>query len=77
MDKITPAFQKSLFDPTLSESIGDIADLGIDSFLDNEVLNHIPIVKILIGLSKTAQNIQDRNLLKQSVKFINTLIIKQ
>lgn len=30
------------------------------------------IISVLVGLGKTAQNLHDRNLLKQTIKFINT-----
>lgn len=72
MEKIIPAFKTTLFDPVLSDAVVDMTELGIDSFLDEGVFKNIPIVSVLIGLSKTAQNIHDRNLLKQTIKFINT-----
>lgn len=72
MDKIVPAFETTLFDSTLSDACVDIAELGIDSLLDDGVFKSIPIVSTLIGFGKTAQNIHDRNLLKQTIKFINT-----
>ncbi|MBS5734903.1 MAG: hypothetical protein KHW87_09460 [Clostridiales bacterium] len=72
MDKIVPAFETTLFDPTLSDACIDMAELGIDSLLDEGVFKSIPIVSVLVGLGKTAQNIHDRNLLKQTIKFINT-----
>lgn len=77
MDKILPAFELSLFDPTLSDACVDMAELGIDSLLDEGVFKSIPIVNMLIGFGKTAQNIHDRNLLKQAVKFINTFNAKK
>ena len=72
MDKIIPAFETTLFDSTLSDACMDIAELGIDSLLDEGIFKSIPIVSVLVGLGKTAQNIHDRNLLKQTIKFINT-----
>ena len=72
MDKIVPAFETTLFDPTLSDACGDVAELGIDSLLDDGIFKGIPIVSLLVGVGKTAQNIHDRNLLKQTIKFINT-----
>lgn len=72
MDKIIPAFETTLFDSTLSDACIDLAELGIDSLLDNSAFNSIPVVSLLIGVGKTAQNIHDRNLLKQTIKFINT-----
>jgi len=72
MDKIIPAFETTLFDPTLSGACLDVAELGIDSLLDDGVFKSIPVVSVLVGFGKTAQNIHDRNLLKQTIKFINT-----
>ena len=72
MDKLVPAFVTTLFDPTLSDACSDMAELGIDSLLDDGVFKSIPVVSLLIGVGKTAQNIHDRNLLKQTIKFINT-----
>ena len=43
MGKIVPAFEATLFDPILSDSCIDMADLGIDSLLDDDLLKDIPI----------------------------------
>ena len=72
MDKIVPAFETTLFDPTLSDACSELAEMGIDSLLDEGICKSIPVVSLLIGIGKTAQNIHDRILLKQTIKFINT-----
>lgn len=72
MDKIIPAFEITLLDSTLSDACADISEIGIDSLLDEGIFKSIPIVNVLIGTAKTAQNIHDRNLLRQTIKFINT-----
>lgn len=72
MDKIVPAFEISLFDETLSSACIEMSELGIDSLLDDGIFKSIPIVNVLVGVGKTAQNIYDRNLLRQTIKFINT-----
>lgn len=71
MDQIVPAFETTLFDPTLSDVCLDVVELGIDTLLSNEMARSIPIVGLLVGAGKTAQNIHDRNLVRQTVKFIN------
>lgn len=71
MDKIIPAFEVSLLEPVFSSSI-QITELGIDSLLDDGFFKAIPIVNVLVGIGKTAQNIHDRNLLKQTLVFIKT-----
>ncbi|MGN0252113.1 MAG: hypothetical protein ACI4EH_12250 [Oliverpabstia sp.] len=72
MDKLVPAFETTLFDSTLSDACSEMAELGIDSLLDESIYKSIPVVSLLVGVGKTAQNIHDRNLLKQTIKFINT-----
>ena len=43
MDKLVPAFETTLFDPTLSDACSDMAELGIDSLLDDGVFKSIPV----------------------------------
>ena len=73
MDKLIPAFKASLFDSNLTDLPKDIIEAGIDSFLDNDALKEIPIFRTIIGVAKTAQNIYDRNLLRQTSVFIEEL----
>lgn len=77
MDKLVPAFETTLFDPTLSDMCVEMAELGIDSLLDEGLFKSVPVVGLLVGVAKTAQNLHDRNLLKQTVKFINTFNSKK
>lgn len=72
MDKIVPAFEVSLLDPTLTDACADMLETGIDSILDDGLFKSIPIVGVLMGVGKTAQNIHDRNLLRQTIKFIKS-----
>ena len=44
--------------------------MSIDSILDVGLFKELPIVNILVGIKNTAQNIHDRNLLKQTLEFI-------
>lgn len=72
MDKLVTDFKDSLFNSTLKDVAVDVTELGIDSILDNDLLKSLPIAKTLIGIGKFAQNLHDRNLLKQTAIFINT-----
>lgn len=79
MDKIVPSFRESLFN-SATETIMELSELGIDSMLDDGLFKDIPIVNFLVGVKNTAQNIHDRNLLKQTLEFIqefNSGIIKK
>lgn len=70
MSKLIPAFKESLFDTKLSDACTDIAELAIDSFLEEGLLKGIPIFQLFIGVSKTIQNINNLKLLKHTIKFI-------
>lgn len=72
MDKIVPAFEITLFDPTLSDAAIEMAEAGIDSILEDGIGKSIPIVSLIVGTAKTAQNIHDRNLLRQTFHFIKS-----
>lgn len=51
----------------------DVAEIGIDSLLESEVLKNIPIVKTVYGLAKVSLAIRDKYLLKKLLVFIETL----
>ena len=70
MNEVVPKFQDSLF-TGLSNTIPDIAELGIDSILSEGTLKDIPVVNALLGVKNTAQSLHDRNLLRQTLAFIN------
>ena len=48
MDKIVPAFETTLFDPTLSDACSELAEMGIDSLLDEGICKSIPVVSLLV-----------------------------
>ena len=50
MDKIVPAFETTLFDPTLSDACSELAEMGIDSLLDEGICKSV--VSLLIGIGK-------------------------
>ena len=72
MNKIVPEFKNSLIIDS-SELIQDYAEIGIDSFFDNEIVKEIPIIKSIMSTKKIINNIAERNLLKKLVIFINEL----
>ena len=51
----------------------DVAEIGIDSLLESEVLKNIPIVKTVHDLAKVSLAIRDKYLLKKILVFIETL----
>lgn len=72
MNELIPEFQKSLFF-SLSDSIPDIAEFGIDSILSEGILKDFPFVSTLMGVKNIAQNLYDRNLLRQTLTFVKEL----
>ena len=72
MDKLTEDFKKSLI-CNIENGLEDFLELSIDSFIDDETLKDIPIVSSIVNCLKFAKNIYDRNLLKQTIVFINEL----
>ncbi len=70
MDKLAEDFKKSLFNDS-NEALSDYLEVGIDSFINDGILKDIPIVKTIVTVLKVGKNIHDRNLLKQTLTFIN------
>ena len=70
MDELTQDFEKSLFRES-RDAIGDYIELGIDSFINDGILKDVPIVNTIVAVLKVGKNIHDRNLLKQTLTFIN------
>ena len=70
MDELTDSFEKSLFNDS-NDVISDYLELGVDSFISDEILKEIPIVKSIASVLRIGKNIHDRNLLKQTLTFIN------
>ena len=62
MDKLVPAFETTLFDPTLSDMCVEMAEMGIDSLLDEGLFKSVPVVGLLVGAAKTAQNIKGHSM---------------
>lgn len=71
MNDLVPAFENSLFETPIVDIAAEYAELGIDSFLSNDALKEIPVVKTFIGLGNIAYNMHNRNMLKQTMTFIN------
>ena len=70
MDNLTNDFKNSIFtkDKTI---IGEYLEVGIDNFIEDGILKDIPIVSTIVSVLKVGKNIYDRNLLKQTLYFLN------
>ena len=69
MNKLLPAFKDSLF-MNFSEPSVDWLEDTLDSLINNEAVENIPILKILIGFCKTGAAIHERNLMRQTIAFL-------
>jgi len=72
MKPIIPSFKDSLLQDS-SSLVRDYAEIGIDSVLNEGILKDFPIIGTIVGMSKTVQNIRDRNLLKNLYIFIKEI----
>ena len=72
MDYLINDFKNSLISNS-EDTLKDYLELGIDSFIKNGIVRDIPIVNSIVSTLKMAKNIYDRNLLKQTLFFINEL----
>lgn len=69
MNKLLPAFKDSLF-MNFSEPGVDWLEDTLDSLINNEAVESIPILKTLIGFCKTGAAIHERNLMRQTIAFL-------
>ncbi len=64
-------FSQTLKSTQLPEAIIDVAEMTIDSIIDNKILNNIPVVKTFVGLTQVSINIHDKLFLKKILTFLN------
>ncbi len=69
MNEIIKPFGLSLFEPIGVLGV-EVLEIGIDSILDDGLFKNMPIVAAITSLAKFAQNVHDRNLLRQTLTFI-------
>lgn len=70
MNQLTEDFEKSLFSNT-KDVLEDYIEVGIDALINNDAIKEFPIIKTFAAVLKVGKNIHDRNLLKQTLTFIN------
>ena len=72
MDDLTEDFKNSLI-VNAKDGIKDCIEFGIDNLLEDMKLKEFPIFNTIVSGLKVAKNIYDRNLLKQTLIFIDEL----
>lgn len=71
--ELVPPMRDTLFEYPLDNLEGTIveyAEQGLDSILENNALKGIPIVGTVVAMCKTGASLRERNLLRQTAKFI-------
>lgn len=69
---IVQSTAKTIVEYNLDTAI-DLAEISIDSFLDESFFKDLPLVKTVYGIAKTGVTIREKHLLKKTLIFINQL----
>lgn len=77
MNNLVPAFKDSIFNESLADAVTDIAEIGIDSILSEGLLKDLPIFSVLISSVRTVRSIQERNMLRNTAIFLDTINSKK
>ena len=76
MEELIPAFKESIFCDF--EGLGsDILEVGIDSVLNDNFFKDLPFFSLVIGTKRAFNSIRERNLLRNTATFINSLNAKE
>lgn len=68
---LVPDFKNTLFNDNVKDIALDFSEMGIDAAINNDILAEVPIAKSIVAFCKTGVAIRDRNLLKQTLRFID------
>lgn len=74
-NELIPAFKDTILNPietNLGDTIMDIAELGLDSILQEGMLRDVPVFGTIFSLCKTGVNIKERHLIRKTAKFITS-----
>ena len=65
--------ETTIRDESLQETAASLAEIGLDTLLDDGILRDIPLIGTLIGIAKSAVNIRDRLFIAKLRQFLNEL----
>ena len=74
MNELVPALKTTLFEPTYDLAF-EYAEIGIDALLNNDTLKAIPFVNTIATICKVGYSLHERNLIKQTLSFIHSLLL--
>lgn len=67
---IQHSFEETLRDTNFQDIVIDVSGISIDSMIKDPVLQHIPVLGILINLLKFGANVRDKLFLKKMASFM-------
>ncbi len=71
LDNISLSLKNTLMKSDLTSVTIDLAELGLDSLINEAILKNIPILSTLVGVGKTVQTVRDQLFLKKIIYFIS------
>jgi hypothetical protein len=69
-NNLNDAFQNTLMNDSIKNISVDYLELGIDSFVKNDFIREIPIIKSIYSLHKAIESIQTYYLTKKILRFL-------
>lgn len=73
LNKLSNSLNKTLRDSDLQNVTTNLAETISDSLLNDGILKDVPIIGTIVGLTKTAINLNDRLFLKKIIHFITEI----
>ena len=72
IDNIVESTANTIVNYNLDTAI-DFSEIGLDSLLDESILNEVPLIKTAYGIAKTGFAIREKHMLKKTMIFIDKL----
>jgi len=69
--KLSDSLSKTIKDSELTDVSKDLIEVGIDAWIENDILKDIPIIGTLTSLIKTSKSVSNYFFLKKIISFIN------
>ncbi|TNV68470.1 hypothetical protein [Trichococcus shcherbakoviae] len=72
-NKLVKSFSETILNDDLKAISGELLEASLDSIVDSEVLQKVPIVGTLLAIGKTGMILKNRNLIRQTLQFMHEL----
>ena len=71
-EELVVSFENSL-SSDICDTVGDLAEVGLDAVMDDGILKDIPILSTVVGLYRIGHTIRERHTIKQLALFVMEL----